>query len=126
MEERVNFQNLMVAVMFSFSICPARAQQDVTYGRWAENPGSCGDPQHSGQLDFQGFRLNKFVCVTKGTETFYGGERRAMICDIGEHKGLTSALTFMRTSETTLQVDMKILDTIPIDGGTTLFRCPDR
>lgn len=106
---------------------PVRAQQDVTYGRWADNPGGCTDPEHHGIVSFDSFVFNKLACRTKTTQTFYGGEERVMICDIGETKGSEALLTFVRTSGTTLELEMHIFGPkAPISGRIALFACPKR
>ena len=103
------------------------AQQDVTYGRWADNPAGCADPTHHGSLGYDGFAFNKLACRTKTTQTFHGGEQRVMVCDFGETKGADSLLTFVRTSPTTLDLRMEILaPSGPILGQITLFSCPPR
>jgi hypothetical protein len=123
---RWSFISTMVA-MLSMVSSAAHAQKAVTYGRWADNPGGCADPQHTGVLNFDSFVFNKLVCRTKGTQTFYGGEERAMFCDVGETKDNAAVMTFVRTSDTTLQVEMDILvPTAPISGSVALFACPER
>lgn len=105
----------------------ASAQQGVTYGRWTDNPAGCGDREHSGVVNFDGFVFNKLACRTKTTRTFYGGEERVMTCDIGETKGSEALLTFVRTSDTTLELEMHIFaPTAPISGRIALFACPGR
>ncbi|MFG1348822.1 hypothetical protein [Xanthobacter autotrophicus] len=88
------------------------AQQDVTYGRWADNPGGCTDPEHHGIVSFDSFVFNKLACRTKTTQTFYGSE---------------ALLTFVRTSGTTLELEMHIFaPKAPISGRIALFACPKR
>lgn len=123
---RWSFILMMVSMLSAFSNA-ADAQQSVTYGRWADNPRGCADPQHSGVLTFDGFVFNKLSCRTKGTQTFNGGEERAMFCDVGETKDNAAVMTFIRTSETTLEVEMNILTpTVPVSTSIALFACQER
>lgn len=113
------------AVLFIIAgTSPVLAQDAVTWGKWADNPSACADPAHYGILTFEGFTWNKLVCKTQASETFWGGEKRAMVCDVGTHKDLSSLMVFTRTSETTLQFDMNIMSDPPAIGGVTMYRCP--
>ncbi len=117
----------VVGILVALFAGEATAQQGVTYGRWADNPAGCGDTQHSGVVNFEGFVFNKLACRTKTTRTFYGGEERVMTCDIGETKGSEGLLTFVRTSDATLELEMHIFaPAAPINGRIALFACPAR
>ncbi len=117
----------VVGILVVLCAAEASAQQGVTWGRWADNPAGCGDTQHSGVVNFEGFVFNKLACRTKTTRTFYGGEERVMTCDIGETKGSEALLTFVRTSGTTLELEMHIFaPAAPVNGRIALFACPAR